>query len=45
MKVKITLIKNVKCDNCGREILIVDKSTEYGTAIVDKKCQNFQRLS
>ena len=38
MKVKITLIKNVKCKNCGREIPIVDKSIEYGTAIVDKKC-------
>jgi len=40
MKVKITLIENVKCKNCGREIPIVDKSVEYGTdtAIVDKKC-------
>jgi hypothetical protein len=42
MKVKITLIKNVKCKNCGREIPIVDKSIEYGTdldtAIIDKKC-------
>jgi ribosomal protein S26 len=36
-----TLIKNVKCKNCGREIPSVDKSIEYGTAldttIIDKK--------
>jgi hypothetical protein len=43
MKTKITLIKNVKCKNCGREIPIVDKSIECGTAIGGKKCQNFQQ--
>jgi len=41
MKVKITLIENVKCKNCGREIPIVSKSIEYGadldTTIIDKK--------
>ena len=42
MKIKTTLIKNVKCKNCGREIPIVSKSIEYGTdlhtPIGDKKC-------
>ena len=41
MKIKITLIKNVKCKNCGREIPIVDKSVEYGTdtPIIDKNAR------
>jgi hypothetical protein len=41
MKVKITLIKNVKWKNCGREIPIVSNSVEYGTGldttIIDEK--------